>query len=210
MLTPLRDLAPSGRATQDTIVLPALHSAYADVPTVALTVSALAASALAAHWLNQQPDDATDVYAVRPWGVAVTAAEGHDAEVTAAEGHDMSVRLPLPEPSSPRVYAALLRPWRGWLLAFDARATRRARRRELLLFLGWARAHRLLLPQEVSLSTLHLYAAWLGEQATARQIARATARRRVATARAALMWRAAQVAAYCALRDEFGGLDATA
>lgn len=188
MLTPLRD-------PQDTIVLPALHSAYADLPTTVLTVSALAA-----HWLNQQPDDATDVYAVRPWGVAVTAAEAHD----------MSVRLPLPEPSSPRVYAALLRPWRGWLLAFDARATRRARRRELLLFLGWARAHRLLLPQEVSLSTLHLYAAWLGEQATARQIARATARRRVATARAALVWRAAQVAAYCALRDEFGGLDATA
>lgn len=200
MLTPLRDLAPSGRATQDTIVLPALHSALADVPTTVLTVSALAA-----HWLNQQPDDATDVYAVRPWGVAVTAAE-----VTAAEPYASSVRLPLPEPSSPRVYAALLRPWRGWLLAFDARATRRARRRELLLFLGWARAHRLLLPQEVSLSTLHLYAAWLGEQATARQIARATARRRVATARAALVWRAAQVAAYCALRDEFGGLDATA
>jgi hypothetical protein len=189
--------------TPDTLVLPALHSQWADVPTTVLTVAALTAHQ---HWLTADDAEAhTDVFAVRRWSASATAVVPTTPQPRAA-----IVLLPLPAPSSPRVYGALLRPWRAWYGGFAQRATRRARRRELLLFLAWARATYLLAPHEVRETTLVAYARWLETQAAARLLARATARRRVATARAALVWRAGQVAAFRALRAEFGVLDATA
>lgn len=185
---------PSLLAAPTTLVLPALHSALADVPTTVLTVSVLAAHA---QWLTAEQH--TDVFALRrraPWSALNAPSVAPSASHAAASAPSL---LPPPTPTGYRAVAALVRPWRAWLGATTVRRVRRQKRRELVAFVLWCRAQLLITPSEIREGSLLSYGLWCAEQVTAGRLTRTAARRRLAVARAALLWRAREVAAWQAL-----------